>query len=134
VALVVNTELLGNISDTRDIMQVMHALLDTSGEAGAELRVFLTDPAYSNPMNRHWIAIWASYFEEHELALRVYREVIGLDSTMIWPIWRPIHKGMRQLPGFKDFVRELGLVDYWRTSGKWSDFCHPVGDDDFVCD
>jgi TolB-like protein/Tfp pilus assembly protein PilF len=134
IALVQNTELLGNISDTRDINQVMHALLDTSEGAGAELRLFLTDPAYNNPMNRHWISIWASYFGEHELALRVYREVIGLDSTMIWPIWRPIHKGMRRLPGFKDLVRDFGLVDYWRTTGKWSDFCHPVGEDDFVCD
>jgi hypothetical protein len=41
---------------------------------------------------------------------------------------------MRQLPGFKDLVRDLGLVDYWRTSGKWSDFCHPVGEDDFECE
>jgi adenylate cyclase len=133
VALVQNTELLGNISDTRDIMQVMHALLDTSGEAGAELRLFLTDPAYSNPMNRHWIAVWASYFGEFELALQVNREVIGSDSTMIWTIWRPIHEGMRQLPGFKDLVRESGLVDYWCTSGKWGDFCRPVGEDDFEC-
>jgi adenylate cyclase len=134
VTLVQNTELLGNISDTRDINQVMHALLDTPEEAGAELRLFLTDPAYSNPMNRHWIAIWASYFGQYELALQVNREVIGSDSTTIWTIWRPIHKGMRQLPGFKDFVREIGLVDYWRTTGKWGDFCHPVGEDDFECE
>jgi hypothetical protein len=50
------------------------------------------------------------------------------------PIWRPIFKGVRQLPGFKDFVRDLGLVDYWRTSGNWGDFCHPVGEEDFECD
>jgi adenylate cyclase len=134
VALVQNTELFGNISDSRDIMQVMHALLDTPKEAGAELRLFLTDPAYSNPFNRHWIAIWASYFGEFELALQVSRESIGSNSAFIWTIWRPIHKGMRQLPGFKDLVRDLGLVDYWRTSGKWGDFCHPVGEDDFECD
>jgi adenylate cyclase len=134
VALILNTELLGNISGTRDINQVMHALLDTPEEAGAELRLFLTDPAYNNPFNRHWITIWASYFGEFELALQLNREVIGSDSSMIWTIWRPIHKGMRQLPGFKDLVREIGLVDYWRATGKWGDFCRPVGDDDFVCD
>jgi adenylate cyclase len=128
--LVVNTELLGNISDTRDINQVMHSLLDTPEEAGAELRLFLTDPAYNNPMNRGGIAVWASYFGEHELALQAYRESTGYHVYM----WRPIHKGMRQLPGFKDLVREIGLVDYWRKSGKWGDFCHPVGEDDFECD
>jgi hypothetical protein len=30
-------------------------------------------------------------------------------------------------------VRELGLVDYWRASGKWGDFARPVGTDDFEC-
>jgi TolB-like protein len=135
VALVVNSDLLGiNRSDTRDINQVMHILLDKPEEAVAQLRPFLTDPAYNNPLARSWIARWASYFGEHELALQAYRELIGSNQDWIYQIWRPIHKGMRQLPGFKDLVREQGLVDYWRSSGKWSDFCHPVGNDDFECE
>jgi hypothetical protein len=28
---------------------------------------------------------------------------------------------------------EAGLDDYWRRSGKWPDFCGPVGEDDFEC-
>ena len=28
---------------------------------------------------------------------------------------------------------DAGLQDYWRQSGKWSDFCGPVGKDDFEC-
>jgi adenylate cyclase len=136
MALLATAELRDNtsISDTRDIDQVMHALLDTPEEAGAELRLLLTDPAYNDPFNRLGIAVWASYFGEFELALQSCRESIGSNPNGIWQIWRPIHKGMRRLPEFKDFVREMGLVDYWRTSGKWCDFCHPIGDDDFVCD
>jgi hypothetical protein len=42
-------------------------------------------------------------------------------------------KGVRQLPRFKKYVREIGLVDFWKEFG-WPDLCHPVGDDDFVCD
>jgi hypothetical protein len=26
-----------------------------------------------------------------------------------------------------------GVADYWKEYG-WPDLCHPVGDDDFVCD
>jgi len=134
-ALVVNSELLGiNKSDTRDLNQVMHDLLDKPKEAGSELRHFLTYPAYNNWMNRLGIATWASYFGEHELALQAFRESIGSAESGMNFIWRPIHKGMRQLPGFKDLVREWGLVDYWRKSGKWGDFCHPVGEDDFECE
>jgi len=115
------------------INKVMQPLLDTPEKAEAELRLFLTNPAYNNPMYRTGIAVWASYFREHELALQVFRESIGSNQNFIWLIWRPIHKGMRQLPGFKDLVRDLGLVDYWRTSGEWGDFCHPVGENDFEC-
>jgi hypothetical protein len=30
-------------------------------------------------------------------------------------------------------VRELRLVDYWRSSGNWGDFCRPIGRNDFEC-
>ncbi|MCH8336826.1 MAG: hypothetical protein IIC61_13190 [Proteobacteria bacterium] len=53
---------------------------------------------------------------------------------MIYAIWRPIHKEMRRLPGFKDLVQNVGLVDYWRSTGNWGDFCKPIGDDDFECE
>jgi hypothetical protein len=28
-------------------------------------------------------------------------------------------------------LRDLGLVDYWRTSGNWGEFARPVGTEDF---
>ena len=40
---------------------------------------------------------------------------------------------MRMLPGFKDYLRHIGLVDYWRKSDNWGDLCHPVNDNDFEC-
>jgi hypothetical protein len=40
---------------------------------------------------------------------------------------------MRTLPGFKQILRDAGIVDYWRATGKWGDFCKPVGSDDFEC-
>ncbi|MEO6080496.1 MAG: hypothetical protein ABIQ86_12040 [Steroidobacteraceae bacterium] len=40
---------------------------------------------------------------------------------------------MRTDPRFKEIVRDVGLVDYWRTSGNWGDFCKPVGTADFEC-
>jgi hypothetical protein len=49
-------------------------------------------------------------------------------------IWRLRHDPMRQLPGFKGLVRDMGLVDYRRTTGNLGDICRSVGDDDFVCE
>jgi hypothetical protein len=34
-------------------------------------------------------------------------------------------------PRFKDIVRDVGLVEYWRKSGNWGNFARPLGDDDF---
>jgi hypothetical protein len=31
------------------------------------------------------------------------------------------------------YLRNAGIVDYWRAKG-WPDLCRPVGVDDFVCD
>jgi hypothetical protein len=50
-----------------------------------------------------------------------------------WEPWLLVNSGVRADPRFKDLMREAGLADYWRQSGKWSDFCGPVGEDDFEC-
>jgi tetratricopeptide (TPR) repeat protein len=39
----------------------------------------------------------------------------------------------RQLPGFKEFARNYGLLDLWKVNG-WPDLCRPLGEDDFECD
>jgi TolB-like protein/tetratricopeptide (TPR) repeat protein len=47
--------------------------------------------------------------------------------------WLMVYSGARADPRFKQLMRELGLADFWRQSGKWPDFCGPVGKDDFEC-
>ena len=50
-----------------------------------------------------------------------------------WELWTTPYSNVRTLPGFKALLRDAGIVDYWRQSGRWGDFCKPVGDDDFEC-
>ena len=40
---------------------------------------------------------------------------------------------LRQHPRFHALVIEQDLLDYWKQWG-WSDYCEPVGEDDFRCD
>jgi len=47
--------------------------------------------------------------------------------------WQPVFREVRQLDEFKDYMREIGLVAYWREYG-WPDLCKPVGEDDFECE
>ncbi|MFZ1988650.1 MAG: hypothetical protein WAW96_02665, partial [Alphaproteobacteria bacterium] len=46
-------------------------------------------------------------------------------------LWLPVLVQARKDPRFKAIVRDLGLYDYWKKSGKWGDFARPLGDDDF---
>ena len=56
----------------------------------------------------------------------------GYRYAALWWIWDPGLAGVRKLPGFKQLMRDAGLVDYWRKYG-WSDYCKPTTGDDFEC-
>jgi tetratricopeptide (TPR) repeat protein len=101
-------------------------LLDTPAEAAAEIRRMAA--AASSPIEKGALAYWAAYFEEPELSLELWPEGTRDPDGL----WQPLMRDVRALPAFKEVVRELGLVDYWRVYG-WSDFCRPVGDEDFSC-
>ncbi|WP_170185827.1 winged helix-turn-helix domain-containing protein [Pseudoxanthomonas dokdonensis] len=47
--------------------------------------------------------------------------------------WNAPYSGLRAHPDFKRLLRQAGVVDYWRQSGRWGDGCAPVGVDDFQC-
>jgi TolB-like protein len=55
---------------------------------------------------------------------------VPLNTTVLWA--RP-YETVRKTERFKAYVRNAGLVDYWRAKG-WPDLCRPVGADDFECD
>ena len=40
-----------------------------------------------------------------------------------WFLFAPISRSVRQDPGFVQLAARLGLIDYWRETGKWPDFC-----------
>ncbi len=80
------------------------------------------------------IALYADDFDDKDLALIAYRRAfIDMQAIQLPFIWSPSRTGLRADPRFKDLVRELGFVDYWRASGNWGDYCKPVGKDDFEC-
>jgi TolB-like protein/DNA-binding winged helix-turn-helix (wHTH) protein/Tfp pilus assembly protein PilF len=47
-------------------------------------------------------------------------------------LWAPAYAPVRKTARFKNLVRTMGLVDYWRVRG-WPEFCHPTTGNDFVC-
>ena len=112
----------------------MRAHLGEPQVALAAVRHLADDPTFpkDNAVAQSFLAYWAAYFDDTELSLQ-YLGNMRTDASMAFVLWRPILKNTRRLPGFKDLVRDLGLVAYWRASGNWGEFCRPLGEDDFVC-
>ncbi|MEJ0038711.1 MAG: hypothetical protein WDO68_21990 [Gammaproteobacteria bacterium] len=111
----------------------MLKVIDDREAALAELRRLApTGPVSSGFSTYIPLGLWSAYFGDDELALR-YLAAATQDSCNTLVLWNPMLKNMRQLPGFKTLVSDLKLVDYWRGSGRWNEFCHPANDGDFEC-
>lgn len=108
---------------------------DDKARARASIRqafaYVVANPSISGYIN---IAEIADVYGDKDLALDALRRAhVDLPSPNLVNLWAPFKTGLRADPRFKQIVRDLGLVDYWRAGGKWSDFCYPVGKDDFEC-
>jgi TolB-like protein/tetratricopeptide (TPR) repeat protein len=114
--------------------KMIRAVADSPEAAREELHRLYLDPAYADPLSQGVIASYAPYFGDHELALRIFRELSEQGVLFTDQIWRPNFRGVRHLPGFKEIVWAEGLVEYWRETGHWGEFCRPLGHDDFECE
>jgi TolB-like protein len=116
------------------INAAMIARLDDPQAALRELHRLYADPVVTAAgVDRRDIAYWAGHFGDPKLAFAAMRSVVTEASGRTLYLWRPQLKEMRQLPEFKAFLREIGIVAYWQEYG-WPDICRPLDGDDFICD
>jgi len=126
-------ELPGGPADSQTLTMRMRDLLDQPDEAISELRSYVEDVEGRTPFEKSVVTIYASYFGDDDLTLRLFFELQKVEALSGELLWQPIYAGVRRLPGFKDLLRDRALVDYWRQSGHWGDFCRPLGDEEFEC-
>jgi len=82
-----------------------------------------------------WIilSMWIAYFGDHEFAFEVVKRALRIEASGTFFIWFPQMREVRYLARFKEFVKEIGLVDYWNKFG-WPDLCHKLNNGDFMFD
>jgi TolB-like protein len=97
------------------------------------LRAVLADDGAWWPSKYHDIALLAAHFDDAELALQAFEKDARYMVIRLQALWYPVMSETRRLPAFKDLVRDIKLLEYWRANG-WADACQPVGADDFSCE
>jgi adenylate cyclase len=107
--------------------------LDSPKQALIKLHQLYSDENTLSERDITDISILAAYFGDPDFAMEAMEKGIKINALGLFKIWYPVMKDVRQLPRFKELMREIGLVDYWEEFG-WPDLCRPRGDDDFVCD
>ena len=107
--------------------------LDSPKEGLNKLRQLYSDENNLSEIDITDISILAAYFGDPEFAMDAMEKGNEINASGFFKIWYPVMTEVRQLPRFKELMREIGLVDYWKEFG-WPDLCRPIGDDDFVCD
>jgi polyphosphate kinase 2 (PPK2 family) len=106
--------------------EAIATMLELLGDRERALR-WLRKAYETNPGDDDIVIVWASYYGDSELVVKVMRR-----SMDLWFFWLPLTAHARETEEFKNIVRDFGLVDYWREFG-WNDYCSPVGEDDFEC-
>jgi len=100
----------------------------------AAVRRAYADPANQDILRLFVMSEFADYYGDKDIALAVLRrQYVDNSQPGVYFIWSPFVTSLRADPRFKQMLRDLKLVDYYRATGNWGDFCHPVGADDFEC-
>jgi DNA-binding winged helix-turn-helix (wHTH) protein/TolB-like protein len=79
-------------------------------------------------------ALFAAYDGHPQLAIELMR--VGFEKTgggFIGFFWFPAMAEARKTDAFEKLVTDIGLVDVWRESGDWGDYCRPVSATEISC-
>ena len=117
----------------REFFGPLQAVFDSPEEAIDLMRTVADDPDRAWPARYSMLATMAAYFGDPETAFEILSREVRYTPIRFGVLWLPVMSDVRRLPEFKQFVTDVKLVDYWREYG-WSDYCRPIGTDDFVCE
>ena len=113
-------------------LEELTEIFDQPGTMLAKLRQAQAAPANQDGIRQYKLAEWAGWHGDTALAAAALRRsFLDLHFPRVGAIWASPLSATRRTPAFKEILRDLGLVEYWRRSGQWGDFARPLGTDDF---
>ena len=101
-------------------------------KAREEIRLAVQDTGNQDRVRMAVVAMYADRFQDLDSAFAALRKEV-VDFGTVNTIWLPYSSRLRADARFKQLVRDTGLADYFHASGRWNDFCGPLGEQDFEC-
>lgn len=101
--------------------------LNDFDESTEDIIALINDP-HVTPLELRYVSRLVAIMGQPEIALDYW---FGEDADPA--IWDKVYADMRRLPDFNRLLQEKGMVDYWRDTGDWGDFCVAAAGQDFVC-
>ena len=114
------------------VFDELERVLLEPGKAQALITHAAAENENRNAVRQSHLALLAGAFGAIDVAIAAIRCAyvdFGLMPQRF--MWLPAFATVRKDARFKNIVRDLGLYDYWRKTGKWGDFARPLGEDDF---
>ena len=125
----------GHYRQAAEMLETNRRTLSSPDWRDAAARLLRNAPARPADLPEVGRLYWVYFFvgaPEHMLDWNEEVQKTGYWAS-VYPLWAKAYVSMRKTQRFKNYVRSLGFVDYWKQHG-WPDLCHPVGTDDFECD
>jgi tetratricopeptide (TPR) repeat protein len=98
-----------------DVQEARHLILAKADQGGL----------INFPSAISWLSALGLVDDALKLAERWEPNKAGLFPNVF--MFGPLTKNMRRDPRFMQLAARIGLVDYWRTSGHWPDYCSEPG-------
>jgi tetratricopeptide (TPR) repeat protein len=107
----------------------------TSRDATLEfIRNELESSSFISRRDLSFLMLMAGAYGDTDLANRLLREAFlrkGWGAHFL--IWHDALSETRKTAEFGQFLEEYGVVELFRSTGEWNDYCRPVGEDEFEC-
>jgi DNA-binding winged helix-turn-helix (wHTH) protein/TolB-like protein len=123
-AVAVDAELVG-------VSAELHALLVRADNAASVHKAVAAYRSKATQREAIYYAALAARHGEHEAAVELLRVATQDAWNTLFLAWLPVFDMTRREEGFKQLLRDAGLVAYWQQQG-WPQTCSAQGDD-FAC-
>jgi tetratricopeptide (TPR) repeat protein len=94
-----------------------------SEQLTAETTLQIREAADQEKISRENEILMLAALGETRQALEAANSTLNKRRFESWVLFAPVTRNLRQNPAFVDLAARMGLIEYWRETGKRPDFC-----------